>query len=400
MAERDVWILGASMTKFGRYPDKDLIDLGADAALAALDDAGVTMAEMDVMGAGNLMEAASGVGQRIQKQVGQNGVPVYNVANACATGATAIRCVYMAIKSGEAETGIAVGLEKMGKAGLLGSAPRSDKNVFEPSGRYGSVMSVEGRVGTTLMPGVFAQAGMEYASEHDGVGFEQFAKVAEKNHAHSTLNPLAQYQKQFSLDEVMDAEMMAYPNTLLMCCPTGDGSAALVLVSEEKLATLSDNQRKRAVKISASVMTSDPWTETDQVQPDVNTLTRDAANQAYETAGVDPSDLDLVELHDCFATAELIHYDNLGLCKPGEAGKFIDERGPWRDGETPVNASGGLISKGHPLGATGVANLYEVATHLRGEAGDRQIEDAKVGLTHVIGLGSACAVHVLEKATV
>ena len=400
MAERDVWILGASMTKFGRYPDKDLIDLGAESALAALDDAGVTIGEMDVMGAGNLMEAASGVGQRIQKQVGQNGVPVYNVANACATGATAIRCAYMAIKSGEADMGIAVGLEKMGKAGLLGSAPRSDKNVFEPSGRYGSVMSVEGRIGTTLMPGVFAQAGMEYANEHDGVGFEQFAKVAEKNHAHSTLNPLAQYQKQFSLDEVMGAEMMAYPNTLLMCCPTGDGSASLVLVSEEKLASLSDDQRKRAVKISASVMTSDPWTETDQVQPDVNTLTRDAANQAYETSGVDPSDLDLVELHDCFATAELIHYDNLGLCKPGEAGKFIDERGPWRDGETPVNASGGLISKGHPLGATGVANLYEVATHLRGEAGDRQIDGAKVGLTHVIGLGSACAVHVLEKATI
>jgi acetyl-CoA acetyltransferase len=400
MAERDVWILGASMTKFTRYPDKDLIDLGAEAALAALDDAGVTMADIDVMGAGNLMEASTGVGQRIQKQVGQSGIPVYNVANACATGATAVRCAYMAIKSGEADMGIAVGLEKMGKAGLLGSAPRSDKKVFEPSGRYGSVMSVEGRIGTTLMPGVFAQAGMEYANEHGGVGFEQFAKVAEKNHSHSTLNPLAQYQKEFSLDEIMDAEMMAYPNTLLMCCPTGDGGAALVLVSEEKLKTLSDDQRKRAVKISASVMTSDPWTETDQVQPDVNTLTRQAANEAYETAGVEPSDLDLVELHDCFATAELIHYDNLGLCQPGEAGKFIEERGPWRDGETPVNVSGGLISKGHPLGATGVANLYEVATHLRGEAGDRQIESAKVGLTHVIGLGSACAVHVLEKATV
>ncbi len=400
MPERDVWILGASMTKFTRYPDKDLIDLGAEAALGALDDAGVTMADMDVMGAGNLVEASTGVGQRIQKQVGQNGIPVYNVANACATGATAVRCAYMAIKSGEADMGIAVGLEKMGKAGLLGSAPRSDKKVFEPSGRYGSVMSVEGRLGTTLMPGVFAQAGMEYANEHGGVGFEQFAKVAEKNHAHSTLNPLAQYQKEFSLDEIMGAEMMAYPNTLLMCCPTGDGGAALVLVSEEKLKTVSDDQRKRAVKISASVMTSDPWTETDQVQPDVNTLTRQAANEAYETAGVEPSDLDLVELHDCFATAELIHYDNLGLCKPGEAGKFIEERGPWRDGEIPVNVSGGLISKGHPLGATGVANLYEVATHLRGEAGDRQIEGAKVGLTHVIGLGSACAVHVLEKAAV
>jgi acetyl-CoA acetyltransferase len=116
-------------------------------------------------------------------------------------------------------------------------------------------------------------------------------------------------------------------------------------------------------------------------------------------AGVDPQDLDLVELHDCFATAELIHYDNLQLCKPGEAGKFIDERGPWRDGKIPVNVSGGLISKGHPIGATGIANVYEVATHLRGEAGDRQIENAKVGLTHVIGLGSACSIHILEKAS-
>ena len=194
------------------------------------------------------------------------------------------------------------------------------------------------------------------------------------------------------------AEMMAYPNTLLMCCPTGDGAAALVLVSEEKLRTLSDDQRARAVKISASVMTSDPWTDSDPVQPDVNTLTRDAAAKAYEISGVDPQDLDLVELHDCFATAELLHYDNLGLCEPGEAGKFIDERGPWRDGKIPVNVSGGLISKGHPLGVTGVANLFEVATHLRGEAGPRQIEGAQVGMAHVIGLGSACGLHILEKS--
>jgi len=221
--------------------------------------------------------------------------------------------------------------------------------------------------------------------------------VAEKNHAHSTLNPLAQYQKQFSLDEVMNAEMISYPNTLLMCCPTGDGAAAVVLVSEEKLNTLSPDQKRRAVKISASILTSDEWTESDQVQPDVNTLTRRAADKAYETAGVGPQDLNLVELHDCFATAELIHYDNLSLCEPGGAGAFIDSGGPRRDGKTPVNVSGGLISKGHPLGATGVANLYEVATHLRGEAGDRQIDGAKVGLTHVIGLGSACAVHILEK---
>jgi acetyl-CoA acyltransferase len=390
------------MTRFGRYPDKDLIDLGADAALDALDDGGVTIHDMDVLGAGSLFEAMSGVGQRLQKQIGQTGIPVYNVANACATGATAVRTVSMAIKSGEADMGLVVGMEQMGKQGLLGGAgkARSDKHVYEPAGRYGSVMGVEGIIGTGLMPGVFAQAGMEYAGEHDGVGFDQFAKVAEKNHQHSTLNPLAQYQKPFTLEEIMGAEMMAYPNTLLMCCPTGDGAAAIVLVSEEKLKTLSDEQRRRAVKISASVLTSDPFTDTDQVQPDVNTLTRLAADQAYETSGVDPADLDLVELHDCFATAELIHYDNLRLCEPGEAGKFIDEGGPWRDGTTPVNVSGGLISKGHPIGATGAANIFEVATHLRGEAGDRQVEGATVGLTHVIGLGSACAVHVLEKAGV
>ena len=398
----NVWILGASMTKFGRYPGKDVVDLGAEAAREALRDAGVTIQDMQVMGVGNLAEAGGMVGQRIQKQIGQTGIPVYNVANACATGATAVRTVYLTIAAGEADMGLAIGVEQMGKAGLLGSArrARSEKKVFEPNGRYGAVMSTEGVLGTGMMPGVFAQAGMEYASQHDGVWFEQFAKVAEKNHAHSVLNPLAQYQKAFSLDEVMNADMVSYPNTLLMCCPTGDGAAAVVLASEEKLRTLDPDQQRRAVKISASVLTSDPWSEAGGAQPDVNTLTRMAADKAYEQSGVGPEDLDLVELHDCFATAELLHYDNLRLCEPGGAGDFIDSGGPRRDGRTPVNVSGGLISKGHPLGATGVANLYEVTTHLRGEAGDRQIEDAKVGLTHVIGLGSACAIHVLEKAAV
>jgi len=400
MAADDVWIIGASMTRFGRYPDKDSIDLASDAALDALADAGATIHDIDVLAAGSLMEASNMLGQRLQKQVGQTGIPVYNVANACATGATAVRTGILAIKAGEADMALAVGVEQMGKMGLLGSAgrERSAPSSFEPSGRYGSVMPVEGVLGTQLMPGVFAQAGMEYASHHDGVGFEQFAKVAEKNHAHSALNPLAQYRKVFSLEEVMGADMVAYPNTLLMCCPTGDGAASVVLCSGSKLATLDPDVRRRAVKISASVLTSDPYVESDTAQPDVSTLTKRAAAAAYEQAGVSPQDLDLVELHDCFATAELIHYENLQLCEPGGAGDFIDRRAPWRDGDIPVNVSGGLISKGHPIGATGVANLFEVTTHLRHEAGDRQIEGAKVGLTHVIGLGSACAVHVLERA--
>jgi acetyl-CoA acetyltransferase len=152
------------------------------------------------------------------------------------------------------------------------------------------------------------------------------------------------------------------------------------------------------VKVKASVLTSDPWQESCQVLPDVNTLTRQAAAQAYEQAGVGPEDLDLVELHDCFATAELVHYDNLGLCEPGGAVDFFSSGAPWRDGKRPVNVSGGLQSKGHPIAATGIDNIWEVCHHLRGEAGDRQIEGAKVGLAHVIGLGSACGVHVLEKS--
>jgi len=393
-----LWVIGTSMTKFMRYNDKDLIDLGSEAAQAALADAGLTIFDTDILAAGCLFDT-SGVGQRIQKQIGQTGIPVYNVANACATGATAFRVVAMAIKAGEAGIGLAVGLEQMGKRGLLGVPPaRPGDGTYQPSGRYDAVGPVEGVLGTSLMPGTFAQCGMEYAGQHDGVGFEQFARVAEKNHAHSTLNPLAQYQKAFRLDEIMSAEMIAYPNTVLMCCPTGDGAAAAVLTSGERLKSLPAEVRRRAVKVSASVLTSDPYVDGGSVQFDVNTLTRQAADQAYEAAGVAPQDLDLVELHDCFATAELCHYDNLRLCPEGGAGEWIDRGGPWRDGQIPVNVSGGLLSKGHPLGATGIANIYEVTTHLRGEAGARQIDGAKVGLTHVIGLGSACAVHILEKA--
>ena len=313
----NVWIIGAAMTKFGRYPDKDIVDLASDAALDAMTDADASIHDMNVLAVGSQFEMYT-LGQRIQKQIGQTGIPVYNVTNACATGATAVRTVLMAIKAGEADMGLAVGVEKMGRPASWArrARPANPEAPYEPSGRYGSVMPVEGVVGTGVMAGVFAQAGMEYAAEHDGVGFEQFAKVAEKNHAHSTLNPLAQYQKVFSLEEVMGAEMQAYPNTLLMCCPTGDGAAAVVLVSD-KLQTLDPDVRRRAVKISASVMATDPWVEFGQVQPDVNTVTRNAADQAYEQAGVGPEDLDLVELHDCFATAELIHYDNLRPLRAG-----------------------------------------------------------------------------------
>jgi acetyl-CoA acetyltransferase len=398
MASDDIWILGITMTRFGKHPDSDTIDLAAEATMGALADGGVTMRDMQVMAAGSLM-GGLGVGQALQKQVGQTGIPVYNVTNACATGATALRTVVMSIKAGEADMGLAVGVEKLAGAGLLtGGSRASFSATWEPSGRFGAVAPVDGRIGTETMPGVFAQIGMEYGHRYGGTSFELFARISEKNHAHSTLNPLAAYQKRMSLDQIMGDVMIAYPNTRPMCSANCDGAAAAVLVSGTKLKTLSLTQQRRAVKVAASVLTTDPYEQACQILPNVNTLTRNAARTAYEQAGVGPDDLDLVELHDCFATAELVHYDNLMLCEEGGAVDFFNSGAPWRDGARPVNVSGGLQSKGHPIAATGIANVWEVATHLRGEAGNRQIEGAKVGLAHVIGLGSACGVHILKRS--
>src|SRR3954447_2294092 len=230
----DVWILGIHMTKFGKYPDRDTIDLASEAVSGALADGGTTMRDMQVMAAGNLMDQ-SFTGQALQKQTGQTGIPVYNVANACATGATALRVAYMAIRSGEADMGLAVGVEKLAGAGLLGVGGRKPSNTWEPKGRYGAVTQLDGRVGTEGMPGVFAQIGMEYGHRYGGADFKLFAQISEKNHAHSTLNPLAAYQKRFAREQIMNDVMIAYPNTRSMCSANCDGAAAAVLVSEAKL---------------------------------------------------------------------------------------------------------------------------------------------------------------------
>jgi acetyl-CoA acetyltransferase len=377
----DAYIVGVDMIKFGRFPERTVPNIGAEAALLALDDCGLNIHDMQALYCGNLGQASAMVGQRILQEIGQTGIPVVNVSNACATGATAFREGWAAVKAGLYDLVLCVGVEQMGK-GLLGGAGG------------GTGIPKEGLLGSGTMPAVFAEAGMEHARKY-GTTFEQFAKVSVKNHHHSTLNPKAMYQIETPLDVVMNAEMISYPNTKLMCSVNVDGSAAAVIASEKKAKEL--GLMDRAVKVRASVMSSDPWQERDLVMPDVNSCTRRAAKDAYEMAGLGPDDIDLVELHDCFATAEILHYENLGLCGDGEAGKLIDDGDVALGGRVPVNVSGGLLSKGHPLGATGIANIYEVSTHLRGEAGQRQVDGAKIGMTHVIGLGSACGIHILEK---
>jgi len=379
----DVYIVGVDMIRFGRFPDRSVPNLAAEAALLALDDAGLAIGQIQALFCGNLVQASNMVGQRILAEIGQTGIPVTNVANACATGATAFRDAWMAIKAGVYDLTLAVGVEQMGK-GLLG-------------GSSGGA-STEGLIGSGTMPAMFAHVGMEHSRKY-GTTFAQFAQVSVKNHHHSTMNPKSMYRIETPLEQVMAAEMIAYPNTKLMCSVNVDGAAAAVLASEAAVKRL--GLMGRAVRVLASAMSSNPFEARQLAMPDFSAATRLAAKSAYESAGIGPQDIDLIELHDCFATAELVHYENLGICGDGEAGRLIDAGDTALGGRIPVNVSGGLLSKGHPLGATGIANIYEISTHLRGEAGARQVAGARIGLTHVVGggpnLGTACAVHILEK---
>src|SRR5574341_2581116 len=240
---RDVAVVGATMLKFGRYPDKDVVTLAAEAAIGALKDAGASMNDVEIVVSGNLYQSNAMIGQRIMKEVGATGVPVINVANACGTGSTAFREAWMSVASGAYDVALAVGSEQMGKMGLLGADGASRE------------YSTEGVMGTGLMPGVFGQAGVEHMRKY-GTTQAQFAKVAVKNHEHGVNNPYAQYQKETPLEEVLTARVVSWPNTLYMCCPTGDGAAAIVLMSADK----AKQYTTKPVWAAASVLTSDPYT--------------------------------------------------------------------------------------------------------------------------------------------
>jgi acetyl-CoA acyltransferase len=376
----DVYVVGIDMIRFGRYPERTVVQLAAEAALLALDDCGIDIHAIQALYSGNIGETMTG--QRTLQLIGQTGIPVVNCTNACATGATAFREGWIAIKAGLYDTVLCVGVEKMAPGMIV-----KKKVGNEP-------LPTEGLIGSETMPAVFSMVGLEHVRKY-GTTLQQFAQVSVKNHHHSTFNPKSMYQKETPLEEVLGSEMIAYPNTKLMCSVNVDGAAAAVLMSEKRAREC--GLVARAIRVRGSGLASDAWSERNHVMQDVNTVSRQAAKSAYEMAGVGPEDLHLVELHDCFATAEILHYENLGLCADGQGGPLIDSGATVLGGRIPVNVSGGLLSKGHPLGATGIANIYEVSTHLRGEAGKRQVPGARIGLTHVVGLGSACAVHVLEK---
>jgi acetyl-CoA acetyltransferase len=390
-----VYVVGVGMTPF-RKPGRDDIDypeMAREAGKKALDDAGVPYHAIEQAVVGYVY-GDSTCGQRGVYELGLTGIPISNVNNNCSTGSTALFLGRQLVQGGLADCVLALGFEKMQPGSL--TAQFGDRE--QPLMRHLAALSELYELTAAPMAAqMFADAGREHMEKY-GTTAEQFARIAEKNHRHSANNPYAQFQTVYSLEEILAAPMIHEPLTKLQCSPTSDGSAAAVLASERFVDEhgLGD----RAIEIAAQEMVTDTaatFEDRSAISIVGAQMTKLAAQRVYDRAGLGPSDVDVIELHDCFSTNELITYEALGLCETGEGGKLIDRGDTTYGGRWVVNPSGGLISKGHPLGATGLAQCTELTWQLRGKADARQVDGARVGLQHNIGLGGAAVVTMYRK---
>ena len=380
---REVAVIGVGQSVFGKFPEKSAVQLGREAVEAALKDAGVKSKDIQVAYSSRLYDAMT-TSQSILKEVGIGSIEMINVENACSGGSTAFRGVWKEIAGDHYDIGIAIGVESMTTSPIAGKLIPPAKE------------DLEGQLGLT-MPSIFAILAHRQMEEH-GTTLEDFAQVSIKNHHHGCLNPFAQYRKEFTVEEVLGSRMVCDPITLLQCCPNTDGAAALVLCSMKK----ARQYTSKPIKVIGSALQSGDYK---YLQKDItiSPMGTKTANMAYEMAGVGPEDIDVVELHDAFASEEILRYEELGLCRPGGGTGLVRDRATWVGGRIPVNPSGGLLALGHPLSATGVRNIGEIVLHLRGEAGERQTPDAKVGLAHMLGgavaglEAGACGIHILAR---
>ncbi|TML37823.1 MAG: lipid-transfer protein [Actinobacteria bacterium] len=385
-----VYVVGVGMTKFEKpgARDWDYPDMAKEAAGQALDDAGIPYDEVEQAVAGYVY-GESTCGQRAVYQLGLTGIPVYNVNNNCATGSSALFLAKQLVEGGIADCVLAVGFEKMEKGSL--GVKYSDRT--QPMDKHVSLMiELRGFVPAPPAAQVFGNAGREHMERY-GTTAEQLAKIAGKNHEHSTRNPNSQFQDAYTLEQIMAAPMVYEPLTRLQCCPTSDGGAAAVVCSEDVVRR--HGLEAQAVEIAGMAMGTDlpsTFDERSCIKLVGVDMARRTAERVYEQSGLGPEDADVVELHDCFSANELVTYEALGLCPEGKAGELIDSGAVTYGGDWVVNPSGGLISKGHPLGATGLAQCAELSWQLRNRAGARQVPEAKVGLQHNLGLGGAVVV--------
>ncbi len=392
---RRVFVVGVGMTKFEKPQSKDwdYPDMAKESIGKALEDSGVDYTEIEQACVGYVY-GESTCGQRAVYQYGLTGIPVYNVNNNCSTGSTALFMARQLVEGELADCVLALGFEKMQKGSL--GATFSDRT--NPMDKHITAMiSKREFTGAPAAPWMFGNAGRDHMERY-GTKAEQFAWIGWKNHKHSVNNPYAQFQKEYSFQEILDAPMIYEPLTKLQCSPTSDGSAAAVLCSEDVVKKY--GLQDQAIEIAAHEMVTDTaktFSEGDSIHLVGYDMSKTAAEKAYAKAGVAPTDVDVIELHDCFSANELITYEALGLCEEGKAGQLIDAEATTYGGQWVVNPSGGLISKGHPLGATGLAQCAELNWQLRGLADKRQVDGAKVALQHNIGLGGACVVAIYKQ---
>lgn len=391
-----VFVCGVGMTKFekpGRREDFDYPQMVKECVEQALKDAGISYKSIEQAVAGYCY-GDSTCGQRALYQFGLTGIPIYNVNNNCSTGSTALYMAKNLIEGGNSDCVLAVGFEKM-ERGSLGSkwgdrTPPIDLHVGVISETYGIEPS-------PMAAQIFGNAGREHMEKY-GTTTEHFAKIALKNHKHSINNPRSQFRDEYTLQQIKDSRMVHSPLTKLQCCPTSDGGAAAIVCSEDFVRK--NGLENIAVEILAMDMATDThgtFEEKSMIKVAGQDMTRKAATKVFSKAGLQPSDVQVVELHDCFSTNELITYEGLGLCEIGKAGELVDRGDNTYGGKYVINPSGGLISKGHPLGATGLAQCFELCNQLRGECGVRQVPGAKIGLQHNLGLGGACVVGLYKK---
>jgi sterol carrier protein 2 len=328
-------------------------------------------------------------GQRAAYELGLSGVPIYNVNNNCSTGSTALFMAQQFVRGGLADCAMALGFEKMEK-GSLGIKYTDRTNPMDK--HFKLMVDLRGFAKAPAAPQMFGNAGREHMERY-GTTAEQFAKIGWKNHKHSVNNPYSQFQDEYSLEDILNSPMVYEPLTKLQCCPTSDGAGAAIVAGEAFVKK--HGLEKQAVEIAAMAMATDlpsTFDEKSCIKMVGQDLTKKAARQVYQQAGLGPENVDVVELHDCFSCNEMITYEGLGLCSEGKGGEFVDSGANTYGGKVVVNPSGGLISKGHPLGATGLAQCAELNWQLRGEAEKRQVAGAKVALQHNLGLGGAAVV--------
>ena len=392
---RKVFVVGVGMTKFEKpgSRDWDYPDMAREAGTNALSDAGVAYDTVDQVCAGYCYGDSTS-GQRAVYELGLTGIPVYNVNNNCATGSTALFMAKQFIEGQLAECCLAIGFEKM-KKGSLGIHFDDRTNPMDK--HAGAMIDMRGIADAPFAAQFFGNAGREHMERY-GTTAEQFAMIGAKNHRHSVNNPYSQFQDEYSLEDIQSAPVVYEPLTKLQCCPTSDGSAAVVLASEDFVRT--HGLEEKAVEILGMSMSTDSPSSFEKscIKLVGSDMTRAAAQSAYEQSGVGPEDLDVVELHDCFSCNEMVTYEALGLCEEGKGGELISSGAVTYGGKTVVNPSGGLISKGHPLGATGLAQCAELNWQLRGQADKRQIDGAKIALQHNLGLGGAAVVGIYRRA--